>query len=48
MENRKIISTLILRFNYNEPHLLIELEKLIGISKRDLNTIQVMELIFFI
>ena len=45
MENPKIISRLISCFNYNDPRHLIELEKLIEISKRDLNTIQAMELL---
>jgi len=45
MENPKIISRLISCFNYNEPRHLIELEKLIEISKRNLNTIQAMELL---
>ena len=45
MENPKIISRLISCFNYNDPHHLIELEKLFENSKKYLNTIQSMELL---
>ena len=45
MEYPKIITRLLSCFNYNEPRDLIELEKLFEISKKNLNTIQAIDLL---